>query len=420
MSPHHDPHAPDPLRQRWQTAHAHATAHLTLDRDALRQRLQDRAQGAFARHRRRLLAGLAFEAVLAAGLAAFLVAHAGQPVWLLLGGAFAVLLGLHAWIDLGQWRALGRLDLAAPVTAVNAALDRLQARRVRLEAGILLASVLLWYPLVLVLFKGLLGVDLLQHAHPALLAVNVGIGLVFIPLALLLARLLLPRSDGPGLRRFLADVAGASWSRARERIDDIDGFDSAGEDIADWQALPAPVADALHRLRRRLLLAAIAAGTGILALGLFNLAHGAQPTLLVPAIALILACVAHLATAIEHLKSVWIRAGGLPALAQRAQALHAQRLRLARITLIALPVLAVPLAAVLAQVLAGVDLVAWAGVGGTGFALGGAMLVSLIAAARLRRERTAAPWVGLASLGTVRATERLIVALQDTARRSTA
>uniref|UniRef100_UPI00214806AC hypothetical protein n=1 Tax=Tahibacter caeni TaxID=1453545 RepID=UPI00214806AC len=209
----------DRLRQRWSEQSRAIDAQLALDVDAVRRRLTAQTATALVRQRNRrlgalLLGGAAFAAVLM-----FLRANAADPAYVLLALPFALLLLAVGIVDLREWLALGRIDFAEPLTRLRAEYDELRERRLQIVRLIAQLSVLLWLPLIFVLVKGLVGVDLLRRLPFSVTAVNVALGVALVPfIAILLRWIARRRPDSPALRRFADEAAGRDWQRTSDHL----------------------------------------------------------------------------------------------------------------------------------------------------------------------------------------------------------
>lgn len=398
----------DALRGRWAEQGRQIDASLALDVAAARKVLTRRTESAFRRHGGWLLAGLAMSVVALALLAAFVATHWGQWPWVLLGLSLAPLLASEAIVDAQEWRAIRQLDFDAPVTTLDRQLDVLQARRLRQVKAILSCSVLLWMPLVLVAFKGLFGADLLRVLHPSVLWINLAIGLAFIPLSLGVATWIARRFGGaPGLRRFGEDAAGDSWATARGELEARGDFERLAEEDAESalrsREFPAALRPAWTQLRRRILLGVLACAAGLVAIGLFNAAHGGQAQFIVPGVLLNLALVAQMAAGIELRLSLAMKAGNVRAMRERFAGSLVLRRRFATAGVVALPLVLPMLLQVLARVLSGVDVAALLGSWGVAamLGLGAAGTVVLLRRARRLGEAFAPRWVEAMSLGTL-------------------
>ena len=359
----------DALRAGWNHSQRQLDTSLTLDADTLRAALRRRTGAAFRRHRGWLLASLIGAALCFAALVAFIVSHFDDSIYRLLATPLALLALAELAVDWRQWRALARLDLGAPVLQVQTTLDELRGRLLRLATWVLLSSVLLWLPLILVLVKGLTGTDLLDYLHPSVVYVNLLVGVLFVPIALLVMRWVSWRyRQRPGFERFLDDVAGSSFGKARQHFAAQHEFDRAMEsgetpptlaDHADPELL-AQVHAPLRLLERRLLLALVVYLGLMLATGAFNLLHGGQPRYLVPALLLHFTWLAHMLLAILQRNRVarWRSAGSIDALRALLESIIKERQRAERWTLTATPILLAAAFQVLAKIVAGVSLAA--------------------------------------------------------------
>lgn len=398
----------DTLRGRWAEQGRQIDQSLELDLAAVRKALTARTVSAFRRHSGWLAFGLVASLAVLALLVMFVIAHWGQWPWVLLALALLPLVASEAVVDVLEWRALRRLDFEAPVTMLNQRLDALQTRRLRQVKAILACSVLLWMPLVLVAFKGLFGADLLRVLHPSVLWINLAIGVAFVPLSLGVAAWISRRFGGSaGLRRFGEDAAGDSWAKARGELEAREDFERLAQDDAEAalrsREFPASLRPAWTRLRWRVLLGVLACAAGVIAIGIFNAAHGGQAQFIVPGVLLNLALVAQMAAGIQLRVSLAMKAGGVRAMRERFAGSLGLRRRFAVAGVIVLPLVLPALLQVLARLLSGLDLAALLGTWGTAsvLALGAVGCLALLRSARNLGEAFAPRAVEAMSLGTL-------------------
>lgn len=350
----------DALRGRWKASQQPVTAALTLDRAAVAKALAGRTARAFRRHSLWLLPQILIAAAALFGLLWFTLNHWQDPLYLLAGGAFTLIAAAELLVDALQWRVLSKLDFSQPAQTVQRTLERLRTRRLVLTQWILLSSVLLWLPGIAVLLKAVTGVDLLRRLDSSVVLINLLIGVLFIPLAILIWRFAMRRFVGEtGMQRFLDEAVGMSWTRAQgewqrqQRSEQV-----LDEGIDPLAPLPALLSAAVRRLRLRLLFGCLISTALILAIGAFNAAHGGQWQFLVPGIILNLLFVSQLVLRILqrlHLKRI---DGGMSS-HEREQNLEeaaAMGDRVATVTLILSPLLLILLTQVLAKVSFGADL----------------------------------------------------------------
>lgn len=134
----------DTLRAGWSSHQQELDASLRLDAQTLRATLLQRTGAAFRRHRGWLLASLLGASVCFSALMAFIVTHADDSIYRLLATPLAMLALAELIVDWRQWRALSRLDLDAPLLHVQAVLDELRGRVLRLAKWVVVWSAPWW------------------------------------------------------------------------------------------------------------------------------------------------------------------------------------------------------------------------------------------------------------------------------------
>ena len=126
-----------------------------------------------------------------------------------------------------QLDALNSLDFAAPVLALQKRLAELRIRRIRVTQWTLLVSPLLWAPMLLVLIKGLLGVNPYAILDATWLAANVIFGIAVIPLGWWASRRFARRFGHTRfMRRLMDDIGGQSLADAVAHLDHLVQFES--------------------------------------------------------------------------------------------------------------------------------------------------------------------------------------------------
>jgi nitrate reductase NapE component len=389
----------DRMRIRWQQQSARVDSKLNLDIDAVRATLVARSTSAFRRHTRWLMAALCGDAVALILLAAFMLRHTHDWVYLVVAASLALVMLAETITDLHEWRTIRALDSSAPLIEVQARFDDLRSRRLRMTGWILLLSIMLWLPLLAVAFKGLFGFDLLRRLHWSVAVVNVAAGLLFIPFASTIAQWLSRRFAGsPAFQRMLDEVAGKSFDVARQSVQQRTSFEAGvaeGADDATLAAhLQAPIwPDAaqllLRALRQRLMLGIFVYASLLAATGLFIAGHGALPQVIVPGVLLNILWGALMATGIEQRVRL-SRLATSPTLAAARTGLEqlaTWRAAVVRHVICVMPLLSLALAQVLATVLVGIDLWSLAGPATTAIITG----ITLVLGAALYRRMRRAP-----------------------------
>lgn len=304
----------DKLKSQWAQESEKLDDSLTLDVAAVREALTRKTVKAFRRHSYWQIIGLVFSAGAFIALLVFIINNWADKIHVLMAAPLAMLALGEAITDFRELRVSRMLNFDSPMLALNETLNKVRDRRLRMTKWIFLTAVLLWWPLVFVLFKGLFGVDLIPVFHPSFHIINTIVGLACIPLIYGLMHFISKRyANSPGLKNFLEETAGKSWSRARQQLDARQRFDDEVATHGEAKALQrkvkklaSPMADAmLRKLKNRILVASFSYGTMILVVGLFNAHHGGQWQFFVPGIFLNFFFVSHMISSITH--RLWLK-----------------------------------------------------------------------------------------------------------------
>lgn len=216
----------DDLKQAWTAHGALLERSLAIDERLLRETLMRKVRFALAPH----VAWRALEVVLgAAALLAVgpvLAAHAGEPRYLVAGGALLVYLaGVTALSAYLLVNALW-LDHGGPVTAIQREVERIRMAEYRAIKWALLGGVVVWLPAVLVLFEALTGVDALARVDLPWLALNLLFGIVVLVLGQTLSRRYVERPDlSPVARRIVEAVSGRGLRAAASHLAELARFE---------------------------------------------------------------------------------------------------------------------------------------------------------------------------------------------------
>lgn len=221
----------DDLRTEWRTRDEVLQAKLSqqtvLLRDAMAERHLERLRRRGAMSPFALAIWIAF----LIGFGAFTASNWGRWEFFIPGlllQIWTVAMGALTFIEHDRLRAV---DFSAPVLDIQKRLAALQAERARaFQWAFLTGQVLWWIPFVIVLFRGLFGVDLYRVSAfmPQFMAVNVAVGLAAIPVLLWLARAIGPRLANTRAGRSLLDgVTGRDLAEARAFAARLARFEAA-------------------------------------------------------------------------------------------------------------------------------------------------------------------------------------------------
>ncbi|MBL8299151.1 MAG: hypothetical protein JNN30_12510 [Rhodanobacteraceae bacterium] len=404
----------DQLRSRWSAQGRELDAQLSLDLDAVRRLQSARTRSALGRHRRGLLLQLLMGAAGIGLLALFVLRHGGEWPYLLAALPLLSLLVVHFIVDASQWHVIARIDYSAPVMALREVLDTLLRRRLRLVRGVVYISPLVWWLMVMVIVKGLWNIDLLDWMHPSVLPITALAGVALIAIIELASHAIARRFPGaPALRRFLDDLAGPTFRRASEQVENRLRFEREVSEHGAQRALRSGsqrlgerLEAARAGLQQRVSLGLWLITVPILLSGGFNAAHGGQASALLPGVLLHLCATVWLIAGVLHrvaLGRLPSHGGNVQGWSEHLSSVVRARRVLLQVYVIASPLLAVALLQVFGLALAGADL--WQSLGlawWLGLSAVVAIAITLLFLRwRRRREAFASAVVEMLSLATL-------------------
>ncbi len=172
--------------------------------------------------------------VIVAVLAEFLIAHYQELPF------FLPALVLHAFVIFQvafsgyQFAQLRKLDFSEPILASQKKLAILRRLRIRVTMWTLILSPLLWVPLLIILLKGLLGINAYETLDTPWLLANVVFGLAFIPVMILASKYFAPRWRGSAVVQGLMDnIAGHELRDMNAFLASLEKFE---QDVSDASA----------------------------------------------------------------------------------------------------------------------------------------------------------------------------------------
>jgi hypothetical protein len=150
---------------------------------------------------------------------------------------FIPALALDIWtiamgaVTFAERAKLRAVDFSAPVLEIQKRLAALRAERARVFQWAFLTGQLLWWiPFVIVVFRGLWGVDLytVSDFMPVFIAWNIGVGLTLIPVLWLASRWAGPWLANAKIGRSMVDaVTGRDLAEARALSERLARFEAA-------------------------------------------------------------------------------------------------------------------------------------------------------------------------------------------------
>ena len=225
----------DDLKTEWMARDRQLETQLRMNTLLLREALLEKHSA----HLGRATAGNVFQILFSIPFLAFfgwfIARHLDQPAFLLAEVLFSVPTVVMLALNIHQRSQLRSLDYGRPVVELQSQIEKIKITRLNTFKWAFLTGQLLWWiPFVLVLFKGLLGVNLytVSAFMPTFIAWNIAFGIAFIPFALWVSKLLSGRLGGsPRFQKFTDGIAGSDVVVAREFLNKLARFrreESAG------------------------------------------------------------------------------------------------------------------------------------------------------------------------------------------------
>lgn len=214
------------LRRLWAESNRGLEANLRLNTALLTQENLRKAGARLRWLALEIAVELVADAIAVVAIGFFIGAHLHEPRFL----APAALLDLYAIaIVIAQARQLAEIDgvdYGEPVVQTQSKLEGLRLRRVRTTLAILLFAPLMWVPMLIVVLRGIFGIDA-YAAGSAWLAANALFGVAVIPVAFLFARRFGGRfARSTWMRGFADTIAGRSLVSVMDSLAAIRRFEA--------------------------------------------------------------------------------------------------------------------------------------------------------------------------------------------------
>jgi hypothetical protein len=210
----------DDLKAAWAASDARVTRLLAIHERLLRDRQLGKARSALTPYLIERGLEAACAALVVAGCAPVVVAHIGEPRYLVAGGAaLLVVVGSLAGCISLLATALG-IDYAQPVLAIQRDLEALRRRDARVTAWMILGGICVWAPVGLLALEAIGGPPLLGRVDMAWLAGNLAFGVAVAFAALAWAR----RSPRRG--RFVDALSGRAPRAAAAHLAELATFEA--------------------------------------------------------------------------------------------------------------------------------------------------------------------------------------------------
>jgi hypothetical protein len=216
----------DDLKNAWAAHGAILERSLAIDERLLREVLLRKVRVAMAPHVIWRALEVVFGITSLVLVMPVLVAHLGEPRYMLVGGALGVFtVGMTALCAYLLFKSL-MIDYAGAVTTIQRDLEHIRIAEYRVLKWAVLGGVVAWLPAALTLFEAWTGVDALARVEPAWLVSNLVFGLVLLLFAHVLSRRYVEPSDrGPGAHRLMEALSGRALRLAATHLDELARFE---------------------------------------------------------------------------------------------------------------------------------------------------------------------------------------------------
>ena len=214
------------LKRRWEAQDGKLETSLRLNTRLLRDSVLARAETALGGLSRLLRIELLVNLGAAFCTGSFLATHLTQTRFLVPGVTLHLCVIALLIAGVRQLVALRTVDLGAPIVAIQRQMETLRIERIRATTYALVASPLLWTPLLIVALEGLFGVDAYTAIGVPYLLANLALGVLVVVLAVWISRRYAERMDrSPLAQRVMRHLAGQSLTSAAAFLSSISEFE---------------------------------------------------------------------------------------------------------------------------------------------------------------------------------------------------
>ena len=215
------------IRADWAMRDQSLAAAFRVQTNLLREALTEQRQDKVRRYGAMRGIDLAIWIALLVAFGSFLARNFGEWKFFIPAAALQLWTIVNGVVTIREREALRAVDFGQPPTEVQRQLARLRLERARsLQWALLTGQIVWWIPLAIVTFKGLFGIDLYTvSVMPKFMAINLGLGLAFIPVALLVGRFIGPLIADTHFSRGVIDaMTGRDLAEARAIAKRINSF----------------------------------------------------------------------------------------------------------------------------------------------------------------------------------------------------
>jgi hypothetical protein len=213
----------DEMKAHWEEYDRKLDHTLRLNREVLRSSTLNRTQSELQKFARGMVIQAAIWFVIVAALGNFLSAHVAEPRIFFCALASAVYCAGMLAACIRMIAAAKQLDYAGPLAAIQTRIEKMRVFRIRATQAGVLAGIILWAPFFVVAVKATLGLDPVSGTW---LLANVGLGILFVPIAIRICRAYGSRlSRIPFIQQVVKDVAGTHLTAAQASLAKLTEFE---------------------------------------------------------------------------------------------------------------------------------------------------------------------------------------------------
>jgi hypothetical protein len=216
----------DDLKEAWAAHGAALERSLAINERLLREAMLGKVRSTLAPYRlwRALEVVLGLAGLLLVGRV--LAAHAGEPRYLVAGGALLVFIAGITAVCAYLLVRTAQLDYDGPVTAIQRTVERIKLAEYRATKWAVLGGVVIWLPAALVLLEAITGVPALALVDLPWLVANLAFGASVLVLGLVWSKRYVERPGlGPRARRLIDVLSGRSLRAVASHLTELSRFE---------------------------------------------------------------------------------------------------------------------------------------------------------------------------------------------------
>jgi hypothetical protein len=214
------------LQTRWSAQNEKLETSIHLSRALLPESRLNKVSSALQRFLRGIVAELIVNVIVVLLLIVFIGNHLDAAALLAPAAVLFVAVLFQVAFGIYQWVTLRELDISGSILKVQHTLAKLKVQRIQVTKWTFWIAPLLWVPLLIVSFKGVLGVNAYTTFDTLWFLANLLFGVAVIPLMIWVSKRYADRmSRSPRLQRVMDDIAGHDLNAATVFLNDLLQFE---------------------------------------------------------------------------------------------------------------------------------------------------------------------------------------------------